>query len=108
MAGKQATKAHVGTQSRREDSESIFVTDMKIHRGNTSCGRDNFIKIKKKKIFMSHLTQNFKLDWKIYKIYKVGIFSCYHFQVKGRPKALPKNMGESPKFLLDSKYYSNF
>ena len=57
---------------------------------------------------MSHLTQNFKLDWKIYKIYKVGIFLCYNFQVKGRPKALPKNMGESPKFLLDSKYYSNF
>jgi len=57
---------------------------------------------------MSHLTQNFKLDWKIYKIYKVGIFLCYNFEVKGRPKALPKNMGESPKFLLDSKYYSNF
>ena len=49
---------------------------------------------------MSHLTQNFKLDYKIYKIYKVGIFLCYNFQVKGRPKALPKKHGRVTKDFL--------
>ena len=57
LAGKQATKAHVFKYSRREDSESIFVKDMKIHWGNASCGRDNFIKIKKENIHESSDTK---------------------------------------------------